>query len=140
MAGGAGKVRVGVSGWRYKSWRADYYPRGLPQKDEPDGALLVNPHDVEAVADAIYKACTMDPQEKARRLALPQERIRAREVHRWVEEFLEAARDARRDQGGDAHPALAPLPRELEPARGPLTLRRYPRVLRAADVPSPRSG
>lgn len=30
----AGKVRIGVSGWRYKSWRADFYPEGLAQKDE----------------------------------------------------------------------------------------------------------
>src|SRR3954463_6044292 len=29
-----GSVRVGVSGWRYKSWRRDYYPEGLTQKRE----------------------------------------------------------------------------------------------------------
>src|SRR5690606_20776677 len=28
------EVRVGVSGWRYPPWRAVFYPRGLPQKDE----------------------------------------------------------------------------------------------------------
>jgi trehalose 6-phosphate synthase/phosphatase len=58
-----------------------------------DGALLVNPHDIEAVADAIYRACTMDPQEKARRIATLRERVRVRDVHRWVEDFLLAARD-----------------------------------------------
>lgn len=56
-----------------------------------EGALLVNPHDVEAMADAIYQACTMDPQEKARRIATLRERVRARDVHRWVEDFLDAA-------------------------------------------------
>ncbi|KHL01909.1 DUF72 domain-containing protein [Sinomonas humi] len=25
---------IGVSGWRYSSWRGDFYPRGLRQKDE----------------------------------------------------------------------------------------------------------
>lgn len=25
---------IGVSGWRYKRWRGDFYPRGLLQKDE----------------------------------------------------------------------------------------------------------
>jgi uncharacterized protein YecE (DUF72 family) len=30
----AGSVRIGVSGWRYKSWRRDFYPDGLPQKRE----------------------------------------------------------------------------------------------------------
>ena len=31
---GRGRARIGVSGWRYKSWRTDYYPEGLPQRDE----------------------------------------------------------------------------------------------------------
>jgi uncharacterized protein YecE (DUF72 family) len=30
----AGKVRVGISGWRYASWRGDFYPKGLRQGDE----------------------------------------------------------------------------------------------------------
>ena len=30
----AGQVRVGTSGWRYATWRGDYYPRGLRQRDE----------------------------------------------------------------------------------------------------------
>jgi uncharacterized protein YecE (DUF72 family) len=25
---------VGISGWRYASWRGDFYPRGLPQRSE----------------------------------------------------------------------------------------------------------
>ncbi|CAN5273444.1 DUF72 domain-containing protein [soil metagenome] len=29
-----GRAFVGVSGWRYKSWRGDFYPRGLPQRGE----------------------------------------------------------------------------------------------------------
>ena len=54
-------------------------------------ALVVNPHDVEAVAEAIHRACTMAPQERGRRSALLKERVRAHDVQRWVEEFLEAA-------------------------------------------------
>ena len=30
----AGKVRIGVSGWRYGPWRGVFYPEGLRQKDE----------------------------------------------------------------------------------------------------------
>jgi len=30
----AGKVRVGISGWRYPAWRGDFYPKGLPQRRE----------------------------------------------------------------------------------------------------------
>lgn len=29
-----GRVRVGTSGWRYPSWRGDFYPPGLPQRRE----------------------------------------------------------------------------------------------------------
>jgi uncharacterized protein YecE (DUF72 family) len=38
MAGGrrkrAGEVRIGLSGWTYKSWRGRFYPKGLPQHSE----------------------------------------------------------------------------------------------------------
>jgi uncharacterized protein YecE (DUF72 family) len=30
----AGAVRVGVSGWTYAPWRGDFYPKGLPQREE----------------------------------------------------------------------------------------------------------
>ena len=30
----AGKIRVGISGWRYKGWRGKFYPAKLRQKDE----------------------------------------------------------------------------------------------------------
>ena len=29
-----GEVRIGTSGWRYPSWRGDFYPAGLRQRDE----------------------------------------------------------------------------------------------------------
>ena len=29
-----GQVRIGLSGWTYKSWRGRFYPEGLPHKDE----------------------------------------------------------------------------------------------------------
>ncbi len=29
-----GRVRVGISGWRYAGWRGDFYPRGLVQRRE----------------------------------------------------------------------------------------------------------
>ena len=30
----SGRAFVGVSGWRYPSWRGDFYPKGLPQRLE----------------------------------------------------------------------------------------------------------
>lgn len=32
--GHGGRIRVGTSGWRYASWRGDFYPRGLVQRRE----------------------------------------------------------------------------------------------------------
>jgi uncharacterized protein YecE (DUF72 family) len=29
-----GRIRVGISGWRYTGWRGDFYPKGLPQRRE----------------------------------------------------------------------------------------------------------
>ena len=31
---GSGKIRIGISGWRYKPWRGEFYPEKLPQKSE----------------------------------------------------------------------------------------------------------
>jgi uncharacterized protein YecE (DUF72 family) len=33
-AGAKGAIRVGVGGWIYEPWRANFYPEGLPQKRE----------------------------------------------------------------------------------------------------------
>jgi uncharacterized protein YecE (DUF72 family) len=30
------RVRIGISGWQYASWRAHFYPRGLPQQQHLD--------------------------------------------------------------------------------------------------------
>jgi uncharacterized protein YecE (DUF72 family) len=29
-----GEIRIGISGWRYRGWRGEFYPAGLRQKDE----------------------------------------------------------------------------------------------------------
>jgi uncharacterized protein YecE (DUF72 family) len=34
----AGRIRVGISGWRYSPWRGPFYPKGLPQRRELDHA------------------------------------------------------------------------------------------------------
>ena len=28
------ELRIGISGWRYPSWRGDFYPKGLAQRRE----------------------------------------------------------------------------------------------------------
>jgi uncharacterized protein YecE (DUF72 family) len=34
VAAHPGRVRIGISGWRYAAWRGKFYPKGLRQKDE----------------------------------------------------------------------------------------------------------
>ena len=31
---GGGRIRIGISGWRYEPWRGEFYPKGLVQRDE----------------------------------------------------------------------------------------------------------
>jgi trehalose 6-phosphate synthase len=54
------------------------------------GALLVNPYNVEHVADQIFEAYQMTPSEQQRRMSQLRREIRQNNVFRWVESFLEA--------------------------------------------------
>ncbi len=51
-------------------------------------AMLVNPNDVEGVADAIHAAFEMPMQERRRRMRRLRKSIRSRDVYFWVESFL----------------------------------------------------
>lgn len=37
------RIRIGVSGWRYAPWRGNFYPQGLPQRDELRYAASIFP-------------------------------------------------------------------------------------------------
>jgi trehalose 6-phosphate synthase len=56
-----------------------------------DGALVVNPHDLVGMADAMYRACTMPVEERRARMRSLRRCVRERDVHRWADEFLHAA-------------------------------------------------
>lgn len=55
------------------------------------GALLVNPHDVEGVADAIYRGYHMSLDERRSRMHKMQTTIRKFDIYWWVDSFLKAA-------------------------------------------------
>ncbi|HXY68152.1 MAG TPA: bifunctional alpha,alpha-trehalose-phosphate synthase (UDP-forming)/trehalose-phosphatase [Gemmatimonadales bacterium] len=59
--------------------------------DELQEALLVNPFDVEAVADALHRALAMSQDERRARMSALRDRVRANDVHAWVDRFLAAA-------------------------------------------------
>ena len=64
-------------------------------------ALLVNPYDAEGVAEALYRACSMEESERRRRMERMRDKIRAEDIYWWVETFLQAA------QGHDLGTAAA---------------------------------
>ncbi len=62
---------------------------------ELDGALIVNPHEREAVSAAIERAMTMPLDERVARHARMFERIAEYDVSRWAESFIARLAEAR---------------------------------------------
>ena len=58
-------------------------------------ALVVNPHNVEEVASALYRALTMPAEEQVARNRAMQQRLRQFTVNRWAGEFVEQLRQVR---------------------------------------------
>ncbi len=54
-------------------------------------ALIVNPYDIEGVANAIYEAWKMPQEERRRRMGRLRETVRNYDIFRWVDSFLLAA-------------------------------------------------
>jgi trehalose-6-phosphate synthase len=63
-------------------------------------ALLVNPYDVDQVADALDRALRMEENERRTRMDALRARERSWDVHAWVEFFLGAAQQAATEGGG----------------------------------------
>jgi trehalose 6-phosphate synthase len=55
------------------------------------GALLVNPHDIEGMADALHQAFTMSPEERRRRMESMRRIISDQDIFWWVDNYLRAA-------------------------------------------------
>jgi trehalose 6-phosphate synthase len=56
-----------------------------------EGALLVNPHDVEGTAGALYEALRMGGEERARRMEAMRRVVEEEDIFRWLESYLRAA-------------------------------------------------
>jgi trehalose 6-phosphate synthase/phosphatase len=55
---------------------------------EMSEALLVNPHDVDAVAQSLAQALRMSKEERARRMSAMRERLFTYHVQRWADDIL----------------------------------------------------
>jgi trehalose 6-phosphate synthase/phosphatase len=68
-------------------------------------ALIVNPYDVDDVAEVLHRALTMPEDERRARLATLQARVRASDVGSWLERYLESARIAAVSRAATVSPA-----------------------------------
>jgi trehalose-6-phosphate synthase len=58
--------------------------------DELGSAILVNPHDIEGMKDAIMYAAKISPGEARRRMRSMRRRVREHDVAHWAAAFLNA--------------------------------------------------
>jgi alpha,alpha-trehalose-phosphate synthase [UDP-forming] len=56
-----------------------------------EGALLVNPHDIEGMADALRQALSLDEEERHRRMQRMRKVVREQDIFWWVDCYLRAA-------------------------------------------------
>ncbi|MCL2453851.1 MAG: trehalose-6-phosphate synthase [Micrococcales bacterium] len=64
--------------------------------DELTSALLVNPHDIDGMKDAIFTAATMDPRQQRRRMRKLRRRVLTHDVQAWSTQFLDALAEVHR--------------------------------------------
>ncbi len=67
-------------------------------RDLPE-AVLVNPYDVHATADALHGALRMSVQERQRRMRALRQRVRTSDVHQWARGFLRDLATAAAERG-----------------------------------------
>jgi len=54
------------------------------------GAVLVNPYDLEATSEAIHRALTMKAPEKRKRMRALRRAVMRLDVHRWADRYIDA--------------------------------------------------
>jgi len=89
--------------------------------NELDAALLVNPHDIDAMARAIATALAMPATERRMRWEAMMAKLRAGTIHQWFSSFIAALEATReRGEGPDDAPPWPPEVRPLRSAGGAL--------------------
>ncbi len=74
---------------------------------ELEDALIVNPYDTDQVAEAIYHALEMSPQEKRERMRRMRRVVRHYNIYRWAGNLIGAASEIRLDPIQRAKSAVA---------------------------------
>jgi trehalose 6-phosphate synthase len=80
--------------------------------DEFKRALLINPHDIDGLKDAIVQAISMPQRERTARMRTLRKRVLENDVARWSGNFLQTLEQARVGRYDRIFPME--LPEELE--------------------------
>jgi len=80
-------------------------------------SLIVNPYDIEGVAEAIHQALEMDPTERHKRMHRMRQYVMEHNIYRWAASILDDLRDLRLETPGAANPSLS-LTASSVPAEG----------------------
>ncbi|MDI3316473.1 MAG: bifunctional alpha,alpha-trehalose-phosphate synthase (UDP-forming)/trehalose-phosphatase [Bacillota bacterium] len=80
--------------------------------EEIEGAIRINPYDVEAMAEAIHRALSMPEEERRRRMRAMRAFVRGHDIYRWEEEFLTALEETAASGGGEWQDAFLARLRE----------------------------
>jgi len=70
-------------------------------------ALIVNPYDIEGVAEAIHQALEMDPEERHKRMHRMRKYVMDHNIYRWAASILDDLRELRVESSGTIDPILA---------------------------------
>ncbi|VVB63432.1 Bifunctional trehalose-6-phosphate synthase/phosphatase [uncultured archaeon] len=76
-------------------------------------AVIINPSNVEEIADALEEALKMPEEEQIRRNEILRTRIKGYDVVRWAEDFIEATLEVKKEQEMLSTMALDPLACEV---------------------------
>jgi len=86
--------------------------------NELDTALLVNPHDIDAMAQTIATAISMPLTERRMRWEAMMTKLQGHTIQQWFGDFIDALQDSQRDKGRlDAVVVEPPAPWPLRSAR-----------------------
>ena len=82
-----------------------------------EAAILVNPYDINNVADAISRAFHLPLSRRTKMMHQAREKIRQEDVHWWLDSYLEAALKTSAEPEEASQPfSMRPLKRKLFPA------------------------
>jgi trehalose 6-phosphate synthase len=70
-------------------------------------ALIVNPYDIEGVAEAIHQALEMDIDERRKRMHRMRQHLMDHNIYRWAASILDDLRELRMDSSKTTNPVHA---------------------------------